>query len=477
MSDLDDYDAHDATALADLVRRGDASPQELLEMAIERAEACNPKINALSQKLYDHGRKAIEAGLPDGPFRGVPFLLKDASGDLKGYPTTNGARLLKDRIATADSTLTQRYKAAGLVIFGKTTTPEFSLAASTETSLTGATRNPWDISLSAGGSSGGAAAAVAAGIVPAAHGSDGGGSIRIPASCCGLFGLKPTRARNPSGPLVGEGWGSLSVSHVLTRSVRDSAAMLDATQGMAQGDPYCAPPRMRPYTEEIGILPGRLRIGLQMSPPSGVDVAPPCRAAAKEAATLLTSLGHDVEEVELPGDSDTLQHSLWVLVASNVTRSLRAIGDARGRKVKRSDVDSVTWGALKAAQDMDAEDYAQALYEIHAQGRRMAHLHQRFDMILSPTLATLPPTLGVQRTDTDDLDAYREALGAFTPFTQMFNITGAPSMSVPLCWSDDGFPVGVMVSADFGREDLLLQLAAQLESERPWFHRRPDLAG
>lgn len=474
---MKDYETFDATALADLVARGDASPQELLTAAIDRAEARDPAINALSQKLYDHGKKAIDKGLPQGPFRGVPFLLKDASGELKGHVTTNGARLMaKGAAASADSTLVARYKAAGLVIFGRTTTPEFSLAASTETSLTGATRNPWDTSRTAGGSSGGAAAAVAAGIVPAAHGSDGGGSIRIPASCCGLFGMKPSRARNPSGPLVGEGWGSLSTTHVLTRSVRDSAAMLDASCGMAPGDPYCAPPRAHPYTQEARTDPGRLRIGWHIAPMSGAPVAAPCRAAAEDAAKLLESLGHEVTQTTLPGDAAPLQKAIWVLVASNVARSIRAIGDRRGRKVTRRDVDSVTWSAVQDARKMHAEDYAEALYQIHAQSRRMADMHSRFDVILSPTLATPPPELGVQRTDTDDLDEYRTALTRFSPFTQLYNMTGAPSMTVPLHW-DATLPIGVMLSADFGREDILFRLAGQLESERPWFHRLPDMAG
>ena len=473
---MKNFETHDATALAELVTRGDASPHELLEAAIERVEARDPAINALSQRLYDHGRAAIDAGLPDGPFRGVPFLLKDASGELKGHVTANGARLLaKGAPAGADSTLVARYKAAGLVIFGRTTTPEFSLAASTETSLTGATRNPWDTSRTAGGSSGGAAAVVAAGIVPAAHGSDGGGSIRIPASCCGLFGLKPSRARNPSGPLVGEGWGSLSVAHVLTRSVRDSAAMLDATQGIAPGDPYCAPPRVRPYSEEVRRDPGRLRIGWHVAPMSGADVATPCRNAAEDAAKLLSSLGHEVTETTLPGTAEPLQRAIWVLVASNVARSISAIGTHRGQVVTEDDVDNVTWRAVSDAATMTAQDYAEALYQIHAQSRRMADLHSRYDVILCPTLATPPPEIGVQRTDTDDVDGYHAALVNFTPFTQLHNMTGAPSVSVPLYWSDD-LPIGVMLSADFGREDILFRLAGQLEQERPWFHRLPPMA-
>ena len=469
--DFDAYREHDATALAGLVAAGEVTPEELLETAIDAAERENAAINCLSQKLYDHGRAALATPLPEGPFKGVPFLIKDASADLAGTPTTVGARVLSGQLAPSDSTLIERYKAAGLVIFGKTTTPEFALAASTETSLTGATRNPWNLARSAGGSSGGSAASVAAGIVPAAHASDGGGSIRIPASCCGLFGMKPTRARTPSGPRVGEGWGSLAVSHVLTRSVRDSAALLDATHGAASGDPYCAPPRTRPYTEEVTADPGRLRVALQMIPPSGRAVDPVCQTAAREAAGLLGTLGHHVEEATLPGNWDLLGEALWILVASNVSRTIEAIGQAQGRSIGPKDVDAVSWNAVEASRRMRVEDYPRALAEIHAQSRRMAAFHGTHDVVLSPTLGHPPPLLGTQRTDTDSIAAYGEALATFSPFTQMFNVTGQPSVSLPLHWTDDGLPVGVMVSAAFGREDLLFRLAGQVEAARPWFHR------
>lgn len=471
--DFETYRQHDATALAQHVAHGDIPAEELLETAIAAAEQENPAINALSRKLYDHGRAGLVRGLPDGPFKGVPFLLKDASADFAGTPTTLGARILADQAASTDSTLVARYKSAGLVIFGKTTTPEFALAASTETSLTGATRNPWDPTRSAGGSSGGSAAAVAAGIVPAAHASDGGGSIRIPASCCGLFGMKPTRARTPAGPRMGEGWGSLAVSHVLTRSVRDSAALLDATQGAAPGDPYWAPPRARPYLDEVSTDPGRLRVALQMIPPSHQPVHPDCQQAARQAARLLESLGHEVEEATLPGDWAPLAEAVWILVASNVCRTIEAIGRAQGRTLGPDDMDTVSWSAVEASRHMRVQDYPRALAGIHAQGRRMAAFHDRYDVVISPTLGHPPPPLGTQRTDTDDLSGYREALARFSPFTQMFNVTGQPSMSLPLHWTDEDLPVGVMVSAGFGQEDILFRLAGQVEVAQPWFHRQP----
>ena len=470
----DEYRTFDGLGLAALVGRRQVSARELLETAIARAEAVNPAINALSQKLYD-GALAAVGQVEGGPFAGVPFLLKDAGATLAGTPTTQGSRLFAEARADQDSTLVERYKRAGVAIFGKTTTPEMSLAASTESSVVGATRNPWDLSRSAGGSSGGAGAVVAAGIVPLAHGSDGGGSIRIPASCCGLFGLKPTRARTPSGPHAGEGWGSLSVSHVLSRSVRDSAAMLDATAGPAPGDPYWAPPPERPYLEEMGRDPGRLRVALQLRPPSGVAVAPECRAAAEDAAALFASLGHAVEPATLPGDWEELGHALWVLVASNVSLSLQQRGEALGRTVTETDVDPVTWNAVVFSRTLRVEDYPAALASIHRQGRRMAVFMERFDVILSPTLGQVPVPLGTQRTDNPDIEAYGRALAQFSPFTQMFNVTGQPSMSVPLSWTGGGLPVGVMVSAGFGQEGLLFRLAAQLEQARPWFDRVPEV--
>ena len=467
------YAAQDAVALAALVQRREVSPEELLETAIAAAEAADPALNFMSQRLYDFAREALGRGLPEGPLAGVPFLLKDASADLAGTPTVNGTRLLRERRAAVDSTLVARYRAAGLVIFGKTTAPEFSLAASTESSQHGRTRNPWDPRRSAGGSSGGSGAAVAARVVPAAHATDGGGSIRIPASCCGLFGLKPTRARIPHGPPTGEGWGSLSCAHVLTRSVRDSAALLDATQGPAPGDPYAAPPRQRPYLEELGRDPGRLRVALQLQPLSRVPVDRACRRAATEAAALLAALGHEVEEATPPGDAEELGRALWILVATSVSGQLGAIGRERGRPVTPDEVDATSWNAVEFARGLQVEDYPAALAVIHAQGRRMAAFHDRFDVLLSPTLAQPPVPLGELCTNTADIRAYEMALARFSPFTQLANMTGQPSMSVPLHRTAAGLPIGVMFTAPFGREDLLFRLAAQLEAERPWADQRP----
>jgi amidase len=470
---MNSYDAYDGLALAALVASAQASPTELLDEALARARASQGMFNYLSQLFPELARSTIAAGLPRGPFHGVPFLLKDIV-DMAGTPTWCGSRLaLEAPPAMFDSTLVARYRRAGLVIFGKTTTPEFGIAASTETSLTGTTRNPWDANRTSGGSSGGAAVAVAIRVVPMAHGSDGGGSIRIPASACGLFGLKPTRARNPSGPFVGEIWGSLAINHVLTRSVRDSAAMLDCTHGAAPGDPYCAPPVAGPFLAEVGVSPGRLRVALQLAPFAGVPVHPECRAAAEGAATLLEELGHHVEVAVPEIDWPQLSQSLRVLAATSVRSSVLHFNG--GSEPKSGAVDTVVLEAVEFARGLSAEAYVNAQRTIHWHGRHMAAFHETYDVLLSPTLAQPPVLLGPQHTNNSDLDAYRESILNFSPFTSVFNMSGQPSMSVPLHWTPEGLPVGVMISAAFGAEALLFRLAGQLERASPWADRRPAL--
>jgi Asp-tRNA(Asn)/Glu-tRNA(Gln) amidotransferase A subunit family amidase len=475
MSSIAEYDSMDGLGMAELVRTRQVHPGELLEAALERAARWNPHVNALSTSFPDRARGEIVEGLPAGPFEGVPFLLKSLSAMLSGAPATLGSRLFADYVADHDSTLVERYKQAGLVIFGMTTTPEMGLSVSTETSFSGTTRNPWNLAHSPGGSSGGSAAAVAAGIVPLAHGSDGGGSIRIPASACGLFGLKPTRGRTPSGPMAGEGWGGLATSHVISRSVRDSAAALDATHGAAPGDPYCAPPVEGSYLSAVDHFPKRLKVALQLTPMSGVAVAPECHSAVLETAKLLEDLGHDVEEAQPEGLSEELQRASWVLVASNVRLTLSRRAQALGRGLVAADVDRITWAAVEEAGSMSAEAYAAAVQTIHRHGRRMAAFHRRYDVLLSSTLATPPVKLGIHHMDGPDLAAWRDAMRTYSPFTSLFNMSGQPAMSVPLAWSEEGLPIGVMFAAGFGEEATLFRLAGQLEAARPWMHRRPSL--
>lgn len=472
-----EYRSFDALGLAQLVARRLVTPDELLATALARAAVVEPRLRTISQDHADFARAAIRAGLPEGPFSGVPFLLKDIQVLLAGTVTSHGSALCADLVAEADTTLTERCKRAGLVIFGKTNTPELGLAPSTESARFGSTCNPWDPTRTAGGSSGGAAAAVAAGIVPAAQASDGGGSIRIPASCCGLFGLKPTRARVPYGPFAGEGWGGMTAAHMVTRSVRDSAALLDAIQGAAPGDFYAAPPVERPYLQEVGVDPSRLRIALQLSPLSGSPVDAECQAAARSAAALLEGAGHWVEEAQLPGDGLELGNAAWTVASTGVGAMLSRFEQQIGREIRESDVEAVTWRARQHAATLSSVQYANAMHSIHMHSRRMAAFHERYDVVLSPTLGTVPPLLGPLRMANPNNDDYTNTLLRFMPFTNLFNMSGEPSMSVPLHWTDGNLPVGVMFSAGFGREDLLFRLAGQLERLRPWFDRVPPELG
>jgi Asp-tRNA(Asn)/Glu-tRNA(Gln) amidotransferase A subunit family amidase len=468
------YDECDGLDLAALVASRQASPRELLDEALWRARAVQASLNPLSQLFPERAWAAIDRGLPDGPFRGVPFLLKDVAS-LAGTPSWAGSRLAA-RLppSPASSVLVERYERAGLVIFGKTTTPELGIAASTETTLTGITCNPWDPSRTTGGSSGGSAAAVAARVVPVAHGSDGGGSIRIPASCCGLFGLKPTRARTPGGSGSSEGWGGLTIDHVLSRSVRDSAAILDATHGSAPGDPYCAPPVGRPFLEEVGRPPGTLRVAMQRQPFSRVGVSPECAAALDDAARLLERLGHRVEEAEPKVDWPELALAHWVLVAANMRLSVLTLNG--GVEPALGEIDSVVAEAVDFARTLPGDLYPRAQRAIRVHGQRMAEFHERFDVLMSPTTAQPAVPLGMLHTNNPDLAAYRECMLRFSPFTSFANHSGQPSMSVPLFWTAAGLPVGVMVSAAFGNEALLFRLAGQLERAQPWANRRPPVA-
>jgi amidase len=477
VSVLAEYERYDGLGLAELVRRREVTAAEVLEAAIERIEARNPVVNAVVARLYDEARKAITAGLPSGPFTGVPYLLKDIGVLYTGAVTANGSALFANDVANHDSEITARLRRAGLVIAGKSNTPEMGLAPSTEPRLFGPTRNPWKLSHSAGGSSGGAAAVVASGMLPMAHGTDGGGSIRIPASCCGLFGLKPTRARNPMGPDAGEGWGGASVGHALTRSVRDSAALLDATSGPDVGDPYWAPPPARPFLDEVGRDPGRLRIALNVTPwiPSPVD--PECAEAARDAARLCASLGHDVEEARPQIDEAKWRQATRVIVAANVAASLEARAAALGRPLAEGDVERMTWDRVLDARTFSATEYAASIRVMHAVGRIVARFLERYDIILTPTMCAPPQPLGVLDMMTTDANAYLVAVFASIGFTSLFNSSGNPAMSVPLAWSASGLPLGVQFAGRFGEEGLLYRLAAQLEGARPWVGRRAPLEG
>ena len=468
-----EYDRYDALALAELVAKGEVTPLELLHAVRTRVESNQPRLNCFSALFFDKAEAQIQAGLSDGPFRGVPFALKDISHQLSGTATTNGSRLFQENVPDFDSTLVERYKKAGLVIFGKTTSPELGLSPSTESALFGKTHNPWNLERTPGGSSGGTAAAVASRIVPMAHGSDGGGSIRIPASCCGVFGLKPTRARVPLGPTQFEGWNGLSVQHALSLSVRDSAALLDASAGPEKGSPYWAPPPERPFLEETKRAAGRLRIAMVLSPASGASVDSECQKAASDAAKLCEELQTEVEEARLPDRCKVVGDVMATLVFVSVARTLEDAAAARGRKVTAADVEPITWDNYQRGLSIPSFAYSRAINLCHQVGLAMARFQENFDVILSPTLAKPPIALGVLSLSSPSAEIYGRELTAFMPFTQLYNVTGQPSMSVPLHWTSDGLPVGVMFSARFGDEATLFRLAAQLEQARPWAKTRP----
>jgi Asp-tRNA(Asn)/Glu-tRNA(Gln) amidotransferase A subunit family amidase len=470
-----EYDRYDALGLAELVARGEVTPLELLHAVRLRAESLQPRLNCFSALFFEKAEAHIEAGLPEGPFRGVPFALKDISHQLSGTATTNGSRLFQTNVPDFDSTLVERYKKAGLVIIGKTTSPELGLSPSTESVLFGRTHNPWSLERTPGGSSGGTAAAVASRILPIAHGSDGGGSIRIPASCCGVFGLKPTRARTPLGPTQFEGWNGLSTHHALSLSVRDSAALLDVSSGAEPGSPYWAPPPERTFPEEVKRSPGKLRMAMVLSPASGVPVDPECLKAAEEAAKLCEELGHSVEEARLPERCKAVGEVMATLVFVSVARTLEDAGAARGRPVTESDVEAITWANYQSGLSIPSVAYSRAINTCHQIGLAMARFQENFDVILSPTLAKPPIPLGILSLSAPSGETYGRELQAFMPFTQLYNITGLPSMSVPLHWTADGLPVGVMFSARFGDEAVLFRLAAQLEQARPWAGKRPPV--
>jgi Asp-tRNA(Asn)/Glu-tRNA(Gln) amidotransferase A subunit family amidase len=475
MGSFAEYDQHDAIGLAALIAKREVSPLEVLDEAIARAEKYNPTINAITLKLYERARVAAGTVTASGPFAGVPFLLKDLGAMLTGTVSSGSSKLFADAVADHDATIVTRYRSAGLTIFGRSASPELGLATSTEPAMFGPCRNPWNLGHSAGGSSGGAAATVAVGILPMAHATDGGGSIRIPASACGLFGLKPTRARNPSGPDVGEGWGGQSVGHCVSISVRDSAALLDATAGPDIGDPYWAPPQAGPFLNEVTRPPEPLRIALTTSAFNGEAVDPDCRQAAEDAAKLCESLGHHVTQAAPVLEHAPVREAQRIIVAANIRALLAGRAAALGRTLTADDVEPMTWSVAELARQYSAVDYANAITRLHSVGRIVGRFFRDYDILLTPTMCTPPPKIGVVSPSNPDSDAYLTAINRGIGFTSLFNAAGNPAMSVPLHWTASGLPVGVQFVAPFGDEATLFRLAGQLETARPWKHRRPPV--
>ncbi len=488
----EEYIRLDATALAQRVRDGEVSATQLLELALARLARWNPAINAVVIELAERARRDAASTLPAGPFTGVPFLVKDLDGFLAGAEFTASSRALLGYMPARDSELFRRYRNAGLIICGKTNTPEFGLVGTTESLLRGPARNPWNLAYSTGGSSGGSAAAVAARIVPMAHGGDGGGSIRIPASACGLFGLKPTRGRTPMGPDESEVWSGFVQRHAITRTVRDSAALLDATQGDDPGAPYTAPPPQRPYAEEVRRDPGRLRIAFSARSLFGRDTHPDCVAAVRAAAALLEHLGHEVTEAHPPIEREALVHAYLVVVAACTAGLVRQIGTLRGRRVRGRELEPTTQFLATLGEALPAGEFEFARLTFQAASRTLAPFFAAHDVFVDATLAWPPPRLGewslapqlqwAIRSFSAVLPraVMRRALDHFaadglerTANTMLFNMSGQPAMSVPLHVNAAGLPIGVQCVGRFGDEATLLRLAAQLEQAAPWIERMP----
>ena len=496
MGGFKEYEQYDGLGLAELVKKKEVSAAEICEEAITRIERVNPALNAVITPMYDLARQAVQATLPDGPFNGVPFLLKDLLGDFAGVPQTMGSRACKNYVPARDSELVKRYKKAGLVILGKTNTPEFGLVGYTEPEFHGPTRNPWNTDHTPGGSSGGSAAAVASGMVPLASANDGGGSIRIPASCCGLFGLKVTRGRTPNGPNPGKTWQGAIAEHVISRSVRDSAAVLDATQGTDVGAPFIIPPPAVPYLNEIEQDPGRLRIAYSTQSFIDTKVHTECIQAVEHTLRLLESLGHNIEEAKPDVDGQALAKSFLTMYFGEMAALIDDLESILGRKAKQSDVEPLSWTLGLMGRTYSAGHFVKAMREWELAARIMGRFHETYDIYLTPTLAYPPVKIGelkpkpielilLKVINTLGLGGLLKASGitdklaveniSKMPFTELANFTGQPAMSVPLYRTADQLPCGVHFMGRYGDEATLLRLAAQLEEAQPWFDKRPPI--
>jgi amidase len=462
----------DATDLSDLVRNGEISIPELIDGAIERLEKVNGHLNAVITPMYAGARSGAVDQRSSGPFPGVPFLIKDFLAEVKGVRLAEGSAFLGDHVPSSDSELITRFRAAGLLSIGKTNTPEFAIGATTEPVRFGATHNPWDTTLTPGGSSGGSAAAVAARIVPMAHGNDAAGSIRIPASCCGLIGLKPSRGRVSLGPLYGDLFGGIVAEFAVTRSVRDTASLLDAVAGRMTGEPYSLPAPERPYAEAIKREPVKLRIGFSAMTPLGDELHPECERAVRDAATLCEDLGHQVEERAPDYDAMGLWTNLTTMLASGVSWAMQDWSRRLGRPLTRELFEPFVWALGERGRSLSAPDYLLAVQDLQAEVRAYSRFFDTHDLWLTPTLGQPPVPLGTLGYDGDPIELRRRT-ARFSPFTYIANASGQPAISLPLHWSEAGLPIGVQMTARVGEESTLLRIAAQLEQARPWAERLP----
>ncbi|MFF7994486.1 amidase [Kitasatospora xanthocidica] len=474
-SDVDALSALDATDQAALVRTGAVGPEDLVTAAISRIERLDPSLNAVITPAFDRAVDQVRAGLPDGPFRGVPYLLKDLATEQAGVRFTEGSAFLRDHVSHRDQELVRRLRAAGLVLLGKTNTPEFGMSPTCEPLLHGPTRNPWDRARTTGGSSGGSAAAVAARLVPAAHGNDAGGSLRFPASCCGLFGLKPGRARVPLGPAYGDAFGGWAAEHALTRTVRDSAALLDAVAGPEPGDPYPAPPAAGPFRAEVDREPGRLRIAYSLRTAGGHPVHPDCAAALDDAVRLCAGLGHRPAEAHLPGLTDEVSDAIGTVFGAAMAWIVAYWTRELGRPPRPEELEPYTRAYWERGRRVTAGDYLLAVTTLQSFARTVARFLTRYDLWLTPTLSQPPLPLGEMTSTEDDPWRTARACAPFIAFPAVVaNLTGAPAMSVPLYRSAAGLPIGVHALGRPGGEATLLRLAGQLERARPWSRVAPS---
>jgi amidase len=472
-----EYPSLDGVELAARVASGEVTAEDLLDEALRRVERDNPRLNAVTVLCDETARRFITEGLPEGPFRGVPFLLKDLGCEAVDLPTNNGSRLWAGTTHTYDSEIWNRLRRTGVVAFGRTASPELGIGPVTEAGAYGGpTRNPWSEDRTSGGSSGGAAAAVAAGIIPAAHGSDGGGSVRIPASSSGLVGFKPTRARLPDGPGAGEGWGGMAIDGFLTRSLRDTAVLLDACRGPDLGAPYWAPPMAQGYVAAMTARPETLTVAVSTATFTGEPVAPECARAVERTASILQDLGHRIEPFMASVDIVPMMQAWTKIVACGTALSVRS--KSTDPAVYEPMLDGVTRGAVRLAATLSGADYLAALETVHAFGRRMERAFQAFDILVTPTLREPPAKVGRFKPDNEDFMDYRTGPGGvfdYSPFCAAFNASGQPAVSLPLHWSDDDLPIGVHLAARFGDDERLMTLCAQLEEAMPWRPKQQEL--
>ncbi len=472
-----EYSLYDGLGLGELVRRGEVTASELLEEAIARVERHNGRINTVVFKFYDQAREAARRKPGHGPFEGVPFLLKDILGDCEGVPTRFGSRYFPPFPAPNDSELVARYKRAGLIPFGKTNVPEFGLPPITEPQLYGPARNPWNTDYTPGGSSGGSAAAVAAGVVPLAHGNDGGGSIRIPAACCGLVGLKPTRGRNSLAPNLGDVMGGLICEHVLSRSVRDSAAALDATEGYVAGDPYSAPPKKSPYAQEVKTDPGRLKIAFWEGSPYGVPLHEEAVTAVRGAAKLCSELGHEVEEAAPTLNYEEGASAFITVYAAGLASTVEVLKQITGVQPTLETLESLTLNFYEMGRQVTAAQYLMAVAVLQRLSRQIAAFFERYDIWVTPTLGCPPLKVGTVDFQSPSASMLDQRIAVFAHINPYYNVCGQPAISLPLHWTAEGLPLGVLFGGKYGDEATLFRLAGQIELARPWKDRHPSVWG